>query len=202
MQNYTNNIQNGTRQFFWRNAPVFLRIIIQTTYEKGKKVPFIWPGQLLPQSLQRKMTAPDPGRTLNPQSEQMGQGESAPPSASGSNTGQRQHGQGACRGQQQEQSRAPRFDGWCKELSGHINNYVNPWKAVDQYMKTTHEIWEYNRRTSAYGEDTKVAIETLAMPTLTVPEDPADDTTCTEVKIWEEHEKQRMRSEDAFTTGT
>ena len=44
-----------------------------------------------------------------------------------------------------------------------------------------------------------MALETLAMPMLTVPEDPADDAMRTEVKIWEEHMKQHMRHKDGLT---
>ena len=74
--------------------------------------------------------AADPGRTLNPLSEQMGQGRSAPMSTGGCSKAQRCHGQGAhSRGQeQQEQNRAPKkFDGQCEELlTGHVYDYIDP----------------------------------------------------------------------------
>ena len=52
-------------------------------------------------------------------------------------------------------------------------------------MKTTWEICEYIVCTYMYGEDTKIAIETLLMPTLVVPEDPPDEATLTEKKMHE-----------------
>ena len=121
--------------------------------------------------------AADPGRAPNPPLEQMAQGESALMSTSGSNVAQRCCSQGAHRGQHQEQSRAPRFDGQCEEQrTGHVYNYFNPWTAVDQYMKTTtHEICKYIGRTYTYGEDMKVALETLTMRTLTESKDPSDN---------------------------
>ena len=131
--------------------------------------------------------AADPGRTLNPPSEQPS--GAAPVGMSSSNPMQRCRGQGACRGQPQDQSRTVKFEGWCEELSGHVYDYVNPCKAVDQFTKTTREVCEYIGHTYTYGEDTKIALETLSRPTLAMPKDLADNTTQTEKKIWEEQVK-------------
>ena len=65
-------------------------------------------------------------------------------------------------------------------------------------MKTTIEVCEYIDRTYTYGEDTKIALETLTRPTLAMPEDPAEDATQTARKIWEEQIKQYMRREDTL----
>ena len=125
--------------------------------------------------------AADPGRTLNPPSEQLS--DAAPMSMSGSNLAQRCQGQGAHCKQQQEQNRAIKFEGQCKELLGQVYDYVNLQKAADQFMKTTQEICKYIGRTYTYGKDTKMALETILMPTLVVPEDPLDEATLTEKKI-------------------
>ena len=99
----------------------------------------------------------------------------------------RRRGQGAHRGQPQDQSRTIKFEGWCEELSGHVYNYINLHKAMDQLAKTTKEVCESIGCTYKYGEDTKIALETLSRPTtLAMPKDLADDTTQTEKKIWEE----------------
>ena len=96
---------------------------------------------------------------------------------SSSNQTQRRRGQGARRGQPQDQSRTIKFEGRCEELSGHVYNYVNLRKATDQFTKTTREVCEYIGHTYTYGEDTKIALETLSRPTLVaMPEDPADTT--------------------------
>ena len=70
---------------------------------------------------------------------------------------------------------------------------MNPRKVADQFIKTTRKVCEYIRHTYTYGEDTKIALETLSKPTLAMPEDLADDASQTEKKIWEERVKQYMR---------
>ena len=62
----------------------------------------------------------------------------------------------------------------------------------------TQEVYKYISHTYTYGEDTKIALETLSKPTLVMPEDPADDATQAEKKIWEERVKQYMRWEDTL----
>ena len=140
--------------------------------------------------------AADPGRTPNPPSEQTS--GAAPAGTSSSTSTQRRRGQGVRRGQPQDQNRTIKFDGRCEELTGHVYDYVNPRKAADQYAKTTREICEYIGCTYTYSEDTKIALETLTRPTLAMPQDPAEDTTQTARKIWEEWIKQYMRREDTL----
>ena len=113
----------------------------------------------------------------NPLSEQMS--GAVPVSMSSSNPMQRRRGQGACRGQPQDQSRTVKFEGWCEELSGHVYDYVNLRKAVDQFAKTTREVCEYIGHTYTYGKDTKITLKTLSRPTLAMPKDLADDATQT-----------------------
>ena len=102
-------------------------------------------------------------------------------------------------GQPQEQNRTIKFEGRCEELSGHVYVYVNPCMAADPLTKTTREVCKYIGCTYMYGEDMKIALETLSKPTLAMPQDPADDATQTEKKIWEEQVKQYMRQEDMLT---
>ena len=71
----------------------------------------------------------------------------------------------------------PSIEGWCEELSGQVYDYINPQKAANQFTKTTREICKYIGCTYTYGEDTKIALETLSKPTLAMPKDPLDDAT-------------------------
>ena len=83
-------------------------------------------------------------------------------------------------------------------MSGHVYDYVNPCKTEDQFTKMTQEVCKYIGCTYTYGEDTKIALETLSKPTLVMPEDLADDVTQMKKKIWEEQVKQYMRWEDTL----
>ena len=73
--------------------------------------------------------AADLGRTPNPPSEQTS--GAAPMGTSSSNPMQRHRGQGACRGQPQDQNKTAKFKGWCEELSGHVYDYI-----TSEYAKT------------------------------------------------------------------
>jgi hypothetical protein len=79
--------------------------------------------------------------------------------------------------------RFTKFEGHCDELKGHIYDCSNV-KQSDLFIKTTKEIALYVSRTYTYGGDIKIAIESLAMPTLKVPTDPAAGDTKTEELIW------------------
>ena len=52
-------------------------------------------------------------------------------------------------------------------------------------MKTTKEIAEFIGRTYKYGMDTRLSIENLEIVTTEKPEDPKDDATKTDMRIWE-----------------
>ena len=80
--------------------------------------------------------------------------------------------------------RAPKFEGKCADLKGHINDCSDV-RQSDQYTKTTKEIAEYVGTTYRYGGDTRLAVETLQMPALAEPTDPSDGATKTATKIWE-----------------
>jgi len=77
-----------------------------------------------------------------------------------------------------------RFSGRCEELSGHIYDCTDV-RQADQYAKTTKEIAEYVGRNYKYGMDTRLALENLHDVTAEMPEDPAENATRTEIRIWE-----------------
>jgi hypothetical protein len=57
------------------------------------------------------------------------------------------------------------------------------------------EIALYVGRTYTYGGDIKIAIESLAMPTLKVPTDPAVGATKTKELIWKKKVEEYVRRE-------
>jgi hypothetical protein len=71
--------------------------------------------------------------------------------------------------------RFTKFKGRCEELKGHIYNL---------FVKTTKEIALYVGQTYTYGGDIKIAVKSLAMPTLKLAMDPAAGATKTEELIW------------------
>jgi hypothetical protein len=52
-------------------------------------------------------------------------------------------------------------------------------------VKTTKEIAEYVGRTFKKGSDTRLAVENLTMPTLTLPVAPTDEKDRTLNKVWD-----------------
>jgi hypothetical protein len=80
--------------------------------------------------------------------------------------------------------RAPKFEGKCDDLKGHIYDCSDA-RQSDQFMKTTREIAEYVGRTYKYGGDARLAVETLGMPAITMPADPAVGATRGEERLWE-----------------
>ena len=80
--------------------------------------------------------------------------------------------------------RAPKFEGKCADLKGHIYDCSDV-RQSDQYTKTTKEIAEYVGRTYKYGGDLRLAIETLQMHVFDTPKDPPETATRTETRIWE-----------------
>jgi hypothetical protein len=80
--------------------------------------------------------------------------------------------------------RAPKFEGKCVDLKGHIYDCSDA-RQSDQFMKTTREIAEYVGRTYKYGSDARLAVETLELPTIDPPADPAEEASRSEMRIWE-----------------
>jgi hypothetical protein len=105
------------------------------------------------------------------------------------NQGQRHHQGARCGQQQRDQAlRAPKFEGRCDDLTGHIYDYTNALRqAEDQFTKTTHEICEYvSRMYYKYGVDAKTSLKTMAKPTFKEPStDPDATATRTQQCIWE-----------------
>jgi hypothetical protein len=74
----------------------------------------------------------------------------------------------------------PRFEGRCSDLAGFIYDCSNT-RQADVYAKTTREVAEYVGRTYNYGTDVKIAVETLALPTLNMPNDPPTGATASQI---------------------
>jgi hypothetical protein len=80
--------------------------------------------------------------------------------------------------------KATRFEGRCEHLTGHIYDCGDN-RQVDMYTKTTREIGDYVGRTYKYGGDARIVVQTLALPTIELPEDPKDDASKTTLKLWD-----------------
>ena len=91
--------------------------------------------------------------------------------------------------------RAPKFEGKCADLKGHIYDCSDV-RQSDQYTKTTKEIAEYVGRTYKYGGDTRLTVETLKKPVIVAPTDPPDDATKTDGKIWEKEIDAYVKKKD------
>lgn len=78
--------------------------------------------------------------------------------------------------------RAPKFEGKCSELKGHIYDCSDS-RQSDQFTKTTKEIAEYVGRTYKYGGDIRVVVGNLEETTIDPPKDPPDDATKTQIRI-------------------
>ena len=80
--------------------------------------------------------------------------------------------------------RAPKFEGKCPDLKGHIYDATDA-RQSDQFIKTTREIGEYVGRTYKYGGDIRLAVEKLSSPTIIAPDDHAVDAGPSAKRIWE-----------------
>ena len=80
--------------------------------------------------------------------------------------------------------RAPKFEGKCMDLKGHIYDCSDV-RQSDQYTKTTKEIAEFVGRTYKYGGDARLAVESLKKPEFEMPSDPIDGASKTMERIWE-----------------
>jgi hypothetical protein len=78
----------------------------------------------------------------------------------------------------------PRFEGRCEELKASVYDSVDA-RQVEQYTRTTKEIAEFIGRTYKYGMDTRLSIENMAVATFAMPEDPPDNASKTELRVWE-----------------
>ena len=103
-----------------------------------------------------------------------------------SNRNRRRNGGGRGRGASQNRNaqRTPKFEGRCDDLKGHIYDFGGP-KQSDMFTKTTREIGEYVGRTYKYGNDVRLAITNMAVPTIQPPADPPQNATRTEIRLWE-----------------
>jgi hypothetical protein len=89
--------------------------------------------------------------------------------------------------------RFTKFKGRCEELKGHIYDCSDA-KQSDLFVKTTtKKIALYVGRTYTSGGDIKIAVESLAIPTLKVPTDPVPGATKTEELIWKKRVEEYAR---------
>ena len=132
--------------------------------------------------------AADPGRTPNPPSEQLS--DAAPMSTKMLRSGDSSKSR---TGPSSLMGSVRSSQGKCTAMS--VQSVKSSGSVHKDYLGDM-----YIRRMYTYGEDMKMALETLTMPTLVAPEDPPDGATLTEKKIWEEWVKQYMRRwEDILT---
>jgi hypothetical protein len=87
----------------------------------------------------------------------------------------------------------PKFEGKCTDLKGHIYDCSDS-KQAGKFTKTTKEITEYVGCTYKYGSDTRLAIENLERPILSLPDDPETDATRTETRKWEKEVDEYVRN--------
>jgi Zinc knuckle len=80
--------------------------------------------------------------------------------------------------------RLNRFEGRCEDLKGHVYDSIDA-RQADQYTKTTREITEFIGRTYKFGMDTRLSIEHMQVFIIQLPEDPPENATRTEIRIWE-----------------
>ena len=80
--------------------------------------------------------------------------------------------------------RAAKFEGKSTDLKGHIYDCSDA-RQSDQFIKTTREIAEYVGRAYKYGGDARLAVETLTIPRIVTPPDPAEGASKGEERIWE-----------------
>jgi hypothetical protein len=76
------------------------------------------------------------------------------------------------------------FEGRCKNLKGHVYDSIDTCQA-DQYTKTTREITELTGRTYKFGMNTRLFIQSMKFFVIEQPEDPPEDASRTEIRIWE-----------------
>jgi hypothetical protein len=88
--------------------------------------------------------------------------------------------------------RAPKFEGKCPDLKGHIYDASDA-RQSDQFIKTTREIGEFVGRTYKYGGDICLAVEKLSIPAIAPPADHSEDATKTEIRIWEKLVDEHVR---------
>jgi hypothetical protein len=96
----------------------------------------------------------------------------------------------------------PKFEGRCEDLKGYIYDCSDA-RQSNIFVKTTKEIGKYVGRTFKKGSDTRLAIENLSLPVLTLPADPTEDNK-TLNQIWEkeidEYVKRKILLEDNMQT--
>ena len=78
--------------------------------------------------------------------------------------------------------RQPKFEGKCEDLKGHIYDCSDS-KQADIYTRTTKEVAEYVGKTYKYGNDVRLAIESLSPPAIQEPNDPPQGASRTQERM-------------------
>lgn len=94
---------------------------------------------------------------------------------------------------------ATKFEGHVTKLKGHIYDFAGA-KAEDQFSTTTKALAGYVGRNYPMGGNMKVSVETLVLPSISIPSEPPTTATLTEKKIWEEEVKLCVKKRQSRTT--
>ena len=89
----------------------------------------------------------------------------------------------------------PHFEGKCAELKGYIHD-CSDLRQLDMFTHTTKEIGKYIGRTYKHGNDAKIAILNIKMPTFDDPPDPPEDATKTMIRKWEKRVDGLVKREE------
>lgn len=90
-----------------------------------------------------------------------------------------------------------KFEGKCDETKGRIFDCSDAIQS-DNFTKSTKEMAEHVGRTYKYGNDTKLAIENLAIPTLEKPDDLPNSAGLTDKCIWEKEVEEYVKRKNAL----
>jgi hypothetical protein len=93
--------------------------------------------------------------------------------------------------------RQTKFKGECTEMKGSVYDNADC-RQADLFTKTNKVLAGYVGRTFKYGGDTGIAIESLAIPDLDMPDDPPDDANRTIVKICEKEVDEFIKRRSAM----
>ena len=148
---------------------------------------------------------PDPGKSTSEASEAPAKIETSAKEGQQSQRGQRQgsrrrHGNQRNGNWNGSTPKAPKFEGQCTDLQGHIYDVSSPRQAADMYTKTTREIVEYIDTNYTLGSDISGAIETLQEPVIPKPK-PVNGGDDTDKAIWAEEIKDYVKQKRTIQSG-
>jgi hypothetical protein len=86
--------------------------------------------------------------------------------------------------QPQQIGRILKFEGRCEELKTFVYDSTIT-RQAEQFTRTTKEIAKFIGLTYKFGIDTWLSIENMTPTYFTMPQDPPDNASKTELRIWE-----------------